>query len=102
MDREDLKEFVGQEVGVEYTVENFGRGGRFRCIKFTKVFVVRDHKLVQVAEVDHIHVQKPTDFLRSQPVGAKVRAIGKVLEYVKKSGVHDFTVQEFRSERVVK
>lgn len=102
MDREDLKDLVGQEVGVEYTVEYFGRGGRFRCIKFTKVFVVRDHKLVQVTEIDHIHVQEPTDFLRSQEVGTKVRAIGKVLEYVKKGGKHDYTVQQFRSERVVK
>lgn len=101
MARTEIQEFVGQEVGVEYEVERVGRGGQFRCIKFVKVFVVRDHKLVQVAEVHHIHVQKPSKFLMSQKEGVKVRAIGKVLEYVKKGGVHDFTVQEFRSERVV-
>ena len=102
MVRSELEEFVGQEVGVEYTVERVGRGGQFRCIKFVKVFVVREHKLVQVAEVHHIHVQKPTEFLFSQKEGVVVRAVGRVLAYTKKGGVRDFTVQEFRAERVVK
>ena len=101
--RTELESLVGKEVGVEFTVEKKGRrtGGEVRCIKFTKVMVVEDHKLKVVAEVHHIWIQNVPEFLSVSKEGDVLRGIGTVLEYTKKGGVRDYTVQNLRNLRKV-
>lgn len=98
--RTEIQGLVGQEVGVEFTVEKKGMGGKVRCIKFVKVMVVENHKLVQVCEIHHVWIQ--SDCLSSYSEGQVLRAVGTVLEYTKKGNVRDYTVQKLRGVRVVR
>lgn len=98
MTRQDLKPYLGQEVGIQCVAEYSGQAphGPVRCVVDIKVMNVVNHRLQHITDIDHIWVQHPDEVLQSLQVGKTIRAIGRVQEYRKKGGVKDYTIAGLR------